>query len=184
MNVTFLEKQIAVTSKESGSWVLFTFWSIAFILFLTIQGHPMVFLGKLDRYCICPCIFFFFYFVSMSDLCSTILAYSNRYVAHKNPRKKKNECHSVCFSLFLSLLSRLYAVVYLGRKMSIWKKSLDDSILPLKLCPSTQFISCLLCLFSVRMHFRPDLWCQLVAAAFFSIHCWSNNTTSDIYAHK
>lgn len=128
--------------------------------------------------------FFFFYFVSTSDLCSTKLAYSNRYVAHKNPRKKKNECHSVCFSLFLSLLSRLYAVVYLGRKMSIWKKSLDDSILPLKLCPSTQFISCLLCLFSVRMHFRPDLWCQLVAAAFFSIHCWSNNTTSDIYAHK
>lgn len=62
MTVTFLEKQIAVASKESGSWVLFTFWSIAFTLFLTIQGHPMVFLGKLDRYCICPCTPFFFCF--------------------------------------------------------------------------------------------------------------------------
>lgn len=97
-----------------GVGFLFTFWSIAFILFLTIQGHPMVFLGKLDRYRICPCTLFFFSILFQHQTC-VLLNWRTAIVLW-------HECHSVCFSSFLSLLSRLYAVVYLGRKLSIWKE--------------------------------------------------------------
>lgn len=112
--LTFLEKQIAVTSNESGSWVSV---HILVYCFHTFSDHTRPSYGVFrETWQISHMsLHSFFFSILFQHQTCVLLNWRTAIVLW-------HECHSVCFSSFLSLLSRLYAVVYLGRKLSIWKE--------------------------------------------------------------